>query len=266
MKGKVSVGLNADRCRNCWRVVCDSCIGTVWARTMVPKMYTRDSDAHRMRVCKTCHCAMEMFRKALLLGRVEEAMAAYGTGCVNVDTPYTIYHGELPVHCAAAGGNVVLLSWLVDELGCSLFADGDLKKPLRDLRNLSVLGAAAVNAQVQTMRYLVNTKRCSLFEITHLPTMKKALEACLHVAPEAKDGERSSYVDRGGSIEVSGVFGAASAFDDEDDCCIVCFDNEVACTLVPCGHHCCCRDCAGRLTHCPVCRARITEMIKAIPV
>lgn len=49
-------------------------------------------------------------------------------------------------------------------------------------------------------------------------------------------------------------------------CLQVCFDNEVACTLVPCGHHCCCRDCAGRLTYCPVCRARITEMIKAIPV
>lgn len=32
------------------------------------------------------------------------------------------------------------------------------QKPLRDLRNLTVLGAAAVNAQVQTMRYLVNTK------------------------------------------------------------------------------------------------------------
>ena len=38
---------------------------------------------------------MEMFRKALLLGRVEEAMAALGTGCVNLDTPYTIYHGEV---------------------------------------------------------------------------------------------------------------------------------------------------------------------------
>lgn len=32
------------------------------------------------------------------------------------------------------------------------------QKPLRDLRSLTVLGAAAVNAQVQTMRYLVNTK------------------------------------------------------------------------------------------------------------
>lgn len=38
---------------------------------------------------------MEMFRKSLLLGRVEEAMAAYGTGCVNLDTPYTTYHGEV---------------------------------------------------------------------------------------------------------------------------------------------------------------------------
>ncbi len=53
------------------------------------------SDAYRMRVCKTCDTAMEAFRKALLLGRAEDAMSAYSTGCVNLDRPYTIYHGEV---------------------------------------------------------------------------------------------------------------------------------------------------------------------------
>lgn len=36
-----------------------------------------------------------------------------------------------------------------------------------------------------------------------------------------QDGERSSYVDRGGPIGVSAVFATASGFDDADDCCIV---------------------------------------------
>ena len=66
------------------------------------------SDSHRMRVCKTCHCAVEMLRKALLLGRVEEAMAALGTGCVILDTPYTIYHGE--VRAYSQQPNSLLLS------------------------------------------------------------------------------------------------------------------------------------------------------------
>ena len=55
----------------------------------------RISDAYRMRVCKTCDVAMDSFRKALLLGQAEEAMSAYSTGCVNLDRPYTIYHGEV---------------------------------------------------------------------------------------------------------------------------------------------------------------------------
>ncbi|CBJ32497.1 conserved unknown protein [Ectocarpus siliculosus] len=167
-------------CRNCWRVVCDDCIGTFWARNMVPPRYASEGDGFRMRVCKTCNAAMEAFRTALLLGRAEDAMSAYSTGCVNLDRPYTVFHGELPVHCAAAGGNVGLLSWLVEELGCSIFTDSDKKVPIRDLRSLTVLGAAAVNGQVQAMRYLVNQQGCSVLEIKHLPTLKIALDACLH--------------------------------------------------------------------------------------
>ena len=44
---------------------------------------------------------------------------------------------------------------------------------------------------------------------------------CVAVPFADQDGERSSYVDRGGAIEFSSVLGAASTFDDEDDCCIV---------------------------------------------
>ncbi|CAN0223781.1 unnamed protein product [Scytosiphon promiscuus] len=80
-----------------------------------------------MRICKTCDTATEAFRKALLLGHTAVAMSAYSTGCVNLCRPYTIYHGELPVHCAASGGNMGLLSWLVDEMGCQLFMDHDKK-------------------------------------------------------------------------------------------------------------------------------------------
>lgn len=35
-----------------------------------------------------------------------------------------------------------------------------LQVPIRDLRRLTVLGAAAVNGQAQVMRYLVNKKVC----------------------------------------------------------------------------------------------------------
>lgn len=50
-----------------------------------------------MRICGTCDDAMKDFRTALLLGREDDAMAAYKTGCVNTETPYSIYHGEVSV-------------------------------------------------------------------------------------------------------------------------------------------------------------------------
>lgn len=49
----------------------------------------------KVRVCDTCHGAGERFRKALLSGSEEAAMEAYSTGCVNLRTPYTIYHNEV---------------------------------------------------------------------------------------------------------------------------------------------------------------------------
>eukprot|EP00752_Nemacystus_decipiens_P005096 g4624.t1 len=44
--------------------------------------------------------------------------------------------------------------------------------------------------------------------------------------------------------------------------CIVCMDNEVNCTLVPCGHHCTCINCAAEFVQCPVCRRDIDQKIK----
>ncbi|CAN0340254.1 unnamed protein product [Ectocarpus sp. 6 AP-2014] len=268
-----------NNCRNCWRVVCDDCIGTFWARNMVPPRYASEGDGFRMRVCKTCNAAMEAFRTALLLGRAEDAMSAYSTGCVNLDRPYTVFHGELPVHCAAAGGNVGLLSWLVEELGCSIFTDSDKKVPIRDLRSLTVFGAAAVNGQVQAMRYLVNQQGCSVLEIKHLPTLKIALDACLHGSAKTRDAERSRYRANGNDPDPLGSAGGvyfgsrstaslttAAADEETDNCCIVCFDNEVDCTLVPCGHHCCCITCASKFSLCPVCRTTVTHKIKTIPV
>jgi len=44
----------------------------------------------------------------------------------------------------------------------------------------------------------------------------------------------------------------------------VCCSRKVNCTLVPCGHHCCCMQCAEKFDLCPVCRVRITLKVKAI--
>ncbi|CAM9937849.1 unnamed protein product [Ascophyllum nodosum] len=270
-QSRISGSSDLSMCQNCCMLVCDHCVGALWARNMVPSKNARSSNSHRMRVCRSCHTAMEAFRKALLLGKEEDATKAYKTGFVNLNTPYTIYHGEWPVHCAAAGGNVKLISWLVDDLGCGLFSDAQNKTPLRDQRQLTVLGAAAVHGQVQTMRYLVG-KGCCVSEIKHPPTLKRALKACLLGSTEgAGPVERLCAADDGdgnpGGVHGGCVFGSGVVpVDDDSDLCIVCFDNERDCTLVPCGHHCSCLSCAARFNECPICRAPVRQKIKTINV
>lgn len=39
---------DTSNCRNCWRAVCDDCVGTFWARSMVPPRYTLDRCALRV--------------------------------------------------------------------------------------------------------------------------------------------------------------------------------------------------------------------------
>ncbi|CAN0181243.1 unnamed protein product, partial [Hapterophycus canaliculatus] len=114
-------------CRNCGRLVCSACAEAFWPRNMLPPTYNVDTFEKKVRVCSTCYSAGEDFRKALLAGSEEEAMAAFSTGCVNLRVPYTIYHNELPVHCAAAGGNLNILAWLVDDRCCPLFLDKEKK-------------------------------------------------------------------------------------------------------------------------------------------
>jgi hypothetical protein len=73
------------------------------------------------RVCDTCHTVNEAFRAALLCGDEVAAMEAYGRGAVNLRSPYSIYLSGLPVHCAAEGGSLPLLVWLLEDRHCPLY-------------------------------------------------------------------------------------------------------------------------------------------------
>eukprot|EP00752_Nemacystus_decipiens_P003484 g3217.t1 len=286
-------------CRNCGRLVCSSCAETFWPKNMLPPTYSVDTGERKVRVCSTCYGAGEDFRKALLSGSEEGAMAAYSTGCVNLRVPYTIYHNELPVHCAAAGGNLNILAWLVDDRCCPLFLDREKKIALGDSRRQSVMGAAAAAGHIQIMRYLAFTQGCKVTEIRNMQSLWGALEKCLYdganVVPESGThrshrnggsgspscsggggGGGSSGGGGGGGVGYPSSSGAqgsgggsggaevAAPSVGDDDACIVCFERKVDCTLVPCGHHCCCITCAAQFEQCPVCRADVEQKIRAI--
>ncbi|XP_041354958.1 uncharacterized protein LOC121372607 [Gigantopelta aegis] len=57
--------------------------------------------------------------------------------------------------------------------------------------------------------------------------------------------------------------GPATEVTGEQLTCKVCLENNVNVVFLPCGHLCCCVDCAARLRKCPLCRSRIEGTVRA---
>lgn len=44
--------------------------------------------------------------------------------------------------------------------------------------------------------------------------------------------------------------------------CKICMDEDATIAMVPCGHLCCCTDCASVVTKCPICRQFVEKRLK----
>jgi len=44
--------------------------------------------------------------------------------------------------------------------------------------------------------------------------------------------------------------------------CKICMDNTVCISFLPCGHLCCCAECAPAMVRCPICRQIIKGSVK----
>ena len=47
--------------------------------------------------------------------------------------------------------------------------------------------------------------------------------------------------------------------------CKICMDAEASIALLPCGHLCCCPECAPAMRKCPICRKVVKGTIKTYP-
>jgi len=54
--------------------------------------------------------------------------------------------------------------------------------------------------------------------------------------------------------------------ENESKTCKICFEKEVNCVFIPCGHVACCHDCAVTMKACPFCRIQITSIVKMFVV
>lgn len=152
-----------------------------------------------MKVCVSCNSLSTSFKKALSQGDYEEAVALYGTGNVNLRTPFPVTNKKeeimYPIHCAVEGGNIDVIRWLIDDHFCpiKLIRTGASAKktrgssdvPILTSKGRSILSIAIERVKVDIMRYLVIECGVSIYESTDLKNSLRALEAALIALPSS---------------------------------------------------------------------------------
>mmetsp|Transcript_10832 Transcript_10832/g.20260 ORF Transcript_10832/g.20260 Transcript_10832/m.20260 type:complete len:698 (-) Transcript_10832:1128-3221(-) len=183
-----SVFKRASHCRNCGVCICSSC-STLWKRVCVPETYNIKGEAS-IRICKSCDSLSKLFRTALLEANYDEALKIYNTGNVNLRCPFMSSKGAeimLPIHCAAEGGSLDLLVWLVEVHYCPLkrIRTGNRHKTqqtdemITTSKGRTVLDLAMASKNVDIIRYLVNDKKIDIYGIKDLNIALNALDAVL---------------------------------------------------------------------------------------
>jgi hypothetical protein len=194
-KGKFAVFRRASHCRNCGVCVCNSCSVT-WPAKLIPETYNLKNEAN-VKVCRSCNSLSMAFKRALLQGDFDETMSLYRTGNVNLRTPFPVSNKKdesmHPIHCAAEGGNIHILRWLIDEHFCPIKIHTTSKKggnansmegsPIRTSKGRTVLTIAIESLKVDMMRYLVVDLGFCIYECKDLRPALSALEAALSALP-----------------------------------------------------------------------------------
>eukprot|EP01041_Mallomonas_annulata_P008854 gene8854-18344_t len=166
-------------CRNCGVYVCNFCSSKAWPASMVPATY--HNNQRTVRVCDSCHYLMTTFAGALEAGDVHTALSCYDTGNVNLYCPFTYFKmANYPVHCAAAGGNVDLLAWLIGPMMCCV-RDSVTGRAITNSMGQSVLAVAASRGHIDIMRLLIKDYGMQVTDITSVQDLWCGLHVALDV-------------------------------------------------------------------------------------
>lgn len=169
-----------------------------WPSKSIPETYNLKKESS-VKICKSCHFLSSAFKKALLDGDFEEAIALYGSGNINLRTPFPQHSKKkeetmYPIHCAVEGGNIDIVRWLMEDHFCpvKVIRTGSGKKPKKGgspdfpiltSKSRSVLSIAMESLHVEILRYLVVDNNVSIYESKDLKASLRALEAVLLALP-----------------------------------------------------------------------------------
>ncbi len=187
-----SVFKRASHCRNCGVCVCNGCT-TSWSKVCIPETYNIKGET-TIKVCKSCDSLSKIFKRSILESNYDDAITVYNTGNINLRCPFMTSKGSeamLPIHCAAEGGSLEILQWLVEIHFCPLkrirTSNRNKSQHTDELittsKGRSVLEIAMANQNVDILRYLVNDKNVDVTGVKDLGIALKALEAVLRAPP-----------------------------------------------------------------------------------
>lgn len=102
----------------------------------------------------------------------------------------------------------------------------------------------------------------------HISGRKRVCNLCISVIRGEYEFKYVKYIDNNSVIATQSMYKISltkaeiETLDIEDEnLCKICFDNELNCTLEPCGHKELCSVCAKFLKLCPFCRCEIKNTI-----
>jgi len=118
------------------------------------------------------------------------------------------------------------------------------------MKNLPIVGAKHGSHHIQ------NTKICK-------PRGEGESEESRGRRQKHNEGiEESKSILREVEKVTPGEGGVRRSFGEEKYSCKICFTQESDAAFLPCGHNCCCIECAHKCNQCPICRLHIIEVIK----
>jgi hypothetical protein len=273
--GKFAMFRRASHCRNCGVCVCNSCT-TTWSSKNIPETYNLKKESH-VKICKSCNFVSGAFKKTLLAGDYEEAIALYGSGNVNLRVPFpqSSKKDELihPIHCAVQGGNLDIVRWLIEDHFCPIKTIRSMKQKkggvdllVRTSKDRTVLSIAVSALHVDILRYLVVDCGVSIYESKDLKASLRALEAVLLALPNRNEDilhdmaihrwDDTSFDDTSIASSIGAASRATYSSKNNAETCILCCENTIDCVMTPCGHQHCCLHCASNLKACPVCNVK----------
>ena len=151
-------------------------------------------------ICKSCNWLSNAFREALLDGDEGQAKALHSTGNINLRSPFANQKNEeimFPIHCATKGGNLSLLTWLVEENCCPirLLRTGNnqrqIENPIQTSLGRSVLQIAMTECHVHLIQYFIVKQQVPISEMKDLKVVLAAFDAVIKKLPDATSNDGS---------------------------------------------------------------------------